>query len=195
MIAVVNSITYGRMTSASVRTWAQDLLARPDLAVLDTETTGNWGDEEITEIDVIDRNGATLFHSMFRPVRPIAPEASRITGITDAMLAGSPKFMESAQDLAHLLHGRPVLIYNAEYDTKVLRLEYNRCRLPTPRYEAQCAMLAYAAFRGDPNPHGAGYQWHKLSAACQSEGIHIAAAHRSRADCLATLALLQRIAC
>ena len=194
MATVINNFTYGRMTSSCVRAWAQELLARPDLAVLDTETTGNWGDEEITEIDVIDRTGATLFHSMFRPVRPIAPDASRITGITDAMLARSPRFVESAQELAQLLHARPVLIYNADYDTKVLRLEYNRCRLPTPHFEAQCAMLAYAAYRGEPNPRGSGYQWHKLSAACQNEGIHIAGAHRSRADCLSTLALLECIA-
>jgi len=194
MNTVINSATYGRMTSTSVRRWAQDLLARPDLAILDTETTGNWGDEEITEIDIIGRDGVTIYHSMFRPARKIAPEASRITGITNDMLARSPRFLEAAGELAHVLHGRPVVIYNAEYDTKVLQLEYARCHLPMPRFESHCAMLAYAAFRGQPSSRGSGYQWHKLTVACQAEGIHIAGAHRSRSDCLATLALLKHIA-
>ncbi|MBF6590989.1 MAG: 3'-5' exonuclease [Ktedonobacterales bacterium] len=181
------------MTPAEVAAWARMTLALPNLLVLDTETTGQR-ETEITEIGVLDGQGAPVLHTLVRARGHIHPTVAALTGITDAMLIGAPRFADLAPAVARLLRESVVLIYNASYDCGVLAAEFARIPAPLPSYEPHCAMLAYAAYRNVPNRLGYGQRWHSLGNACAYEGITHQEAHRVLGDCQATLALLRRMA-
>lgn len=109
--------------------WARQLMQRDDWLVLDTETTDLHGD--LLEIGVIWPDGSIAFESLLNPSSPIAPEAQRIHGISRDMVWNAPTFAELEPALRRLLHGKTVVVYNAEYDTGVLwNAVRNLCRLP-----------------------------------------------------------------
>lgn len=165
--------------------------------ILDTETTGQWRDgrDEIVEICLIGKDGAPLLNTLVRPNGAIHPEAARISGITDEMVANAPRFQELSQRIANLLEGRGVVIYNAGYDAPLLQDEFQACGIDLPTCEIRCAMLAYATYRHTPGRRPGEYAWHKLTTACAYENITIPEqAHRALGDCLATLELLRRMA-
>lgn len=188
---------FSTMTRAQVGAWARKALSLPDLVILDTETTGQWknGRDEIAEICLIDKDGTPLLNTLVRPEGDIHPEAARISGITDGMVADAPRFHQIAQTIAHLVEGHGVVIYNAAYDTPLLQAEFQRCGMTLPTCEIRCAMLAYATYRQIPGRRPGEFAWHKLTTACAYERIALShTAHRALGDCLATLALLRHMA-
>lgn len=171
--------------------WARQWQARDDWVVLDTETTGLGPDAEVIEVAVLDARGAPLLDSLVRPLGPLPAEATRIHGITSADVATAPLFPVVAAALARLLVGRTALIYNAAYDTRLLRQSAARHGLRLPAFVAECIMLGYARFWGQPGRDG--YRWQRLEVACARHGI-AAGAHRARDDCRAAHALLRFMA-
>lgn len=92
-----------------------------DAIVLDTETTGfevSHGHRliEIASVDVIagvpDLDWSTLVH----PGRPIPEDATRVHGITDAMVAESPTPEAFARGLRFRLEGAVLCFHNAPFD-------------------------------------------------------------------------------
>src|SRR5690606_29066577 len=95
------------------------------VAILDTETTGlDSSKDRIIELALIlvDVDKATglplqvqdVFDELEDPGRPIPAEATRITGITDAMVAG--KHLDDAR-VAVLMAGMDLVIaHNARFD-------------------------------------------------------------------------------
>lgn len=68
-----------------------------EFVVFDLETTGlsAWGGDEIIEIGAIKVFGTEIddkntFHSLVNPKRPIPPDATRVNGITNEMVASAP---------------------------------------------------------------------------------------------------------
>lgn len=192
--------TYGRfgdMNRARVAAWARTALSMPNLVILGTETTGQWrnGHDEVVEICLINKDGIPLMNTLVRPDGTIHPEAARISGITDEMVAGAPRFQEVAPTIANLLSGRGVVIYHAAYDAPLLRAEFQRCGMALPLCEIRCLMLAYAAYRQMPGRRVGEHKWHRLVDALAFERIPPAhQAHRALGDCLATLELLRQMA-
>jgi DNA polymerase-3 subunit epsilon len=107
--------------------------------ILDTETTGfdpKKGDRLIeigcVEIEDLLPTGRTL-HLFCDPERPIPPEATRVHGITDAMLRGKPKFAEIAEQILDFLGDAPIVAHNAQFDRNFVNFELERARrMPTP---------------------------------------------------------------
>jgi|SRR5579875_168322 len=161
--------------------------------ILDTETTGLTGNVEIVDIAVIDTYGHVLLNTLVRPTCPIPREATAIHGITDDMVATAPTFSELWPYLRGLLCHYPLTIYNAAYDTRVIRQLASRERYSYPPIRAYCAMLAYAAFRGIRGIYG-DFQWHKLTQAATYIGADIGTAHRALGDCQTTLNLIRAMA-
>jgi len=60
------------------------------LAYLDTETTGLKDYDQIVEICLLDNDGAVLIDSLVKPTVKIPLDATRIHGITDAMVSSAP---------------------------------------------------------------------------------------------------------
>lgn len=150
-----------------------------------------WDNEpaEIVEICIIDSTGAPLLNTLVKLSGTIHPEAAAKSGINHDLLQDAKPFSELAHQIAQLLYGKAVVIYNAEFDDSLLQEEFMRCGQPSPSYEVRCAMLAYHTFRQRGSA-----RWMRLERACKAEGIAVVDTHRAIGDCLATLALMRRMA-
>ena len=91
-------------------------------AVIDFETTGLAGDAraEILEIGaVLVDPGAgvvTAVETLVRPSRAVPAAITRLTGITNEMVAGAPALADVRDALAAGLAGRALVAHNAEFE-------------------------------------------------------------------------------
>lgn len=170
----------------SAEQWARDLLAQTDFVILDTETTGLDNDAEIVQIAVIDHAGQVLLNTLVKPTYPIPPGATRIHGITDEQVKDAPTFVEIAAQVSTLLSGKRIVIYNAEYDARLLRQTAKAAGL-SPSWAvltADCAMLAYSQWIGDWSDYHGNYRFQRLPGGD----------HSALGDARATLAVIRRMA-
>jgi DNA polymerase-3 subunit epsilon len=77
-----------------------------------------------------------------------------------------------------------VVIYNAAYDTALIKQTAHLYGILVPSYRVSCAMLYYAAYVGDWNDYRGSYRWPKL----------MGGDHSAVGDCKATLELIERMA-
>jgi DNA polymerase III subunit epsilon len=199
----VSEPDYAADRAAAVQ-WARDLLARQDWCILDSETTGLGIWSEVVQLAIIDPTGAPLLDTLIKPVREIESGASAIHGITSERVADAPSFMEVYNLLCSALRGRAVVVYNADFDTRMLfqtlHLAFNVNKVDDPlhlvpresdgertRFGAEaweCAMLQYAAYVGDWSDYHGNYRYQKLPGGD----------HSALGDARATLRLVQRMA-
>ena len=183
--------------SRQARAWLE-----ANALILDTETTGLGDDAEVVELALIDCTGAVLLDTLVRPSGPVPAEAAAIHGITDAMLAGAPTWSEIHARFCDLVEGRQVVIYNREFDVRVIRQTAHRYGLPAPQgfdleldgSAVHCAMQAYAGFHGEWSEEKGQYRWQRLSAAAAQQGVTVTNAHRALGDCLMTLGVVRAMA-
>ena len=75
-------------------------------AVVDIETTGGMARRDrITEIAIALYDGEKIidsYESLVNPERSIPTEITRITGITNSMVANAPKFFEIAKKVVEM---------------------------------------------------------------------------------------------
>lgn len=178
-------------TNGGLREEITHLLAGP-YVVLDTETTG-LVDPEMVSVAVIDATGKTLIDEIVRPGRPIEPGASEITGLTDACVAGRPEFPAIEHALSRILEGQTVVIYNADYDVRVLANTYARYGLSLPLFAPWCAMKWYAQQYGAWDSRRGSYRWQSLAKAAEACGLTQSIPHTALADCLTTWQILQTL--
>lgn len=184
---------------AAIR-WAANYIAdgyQSMIRVIDTETTGLSDDDEIVQIAILSYTGETLLDTLIKPTKPIPAGSTRIHGITDEMVADAPTFPEIYPKLDDLLRHNFWLIYNANYDTKILKqvCKLHDLEYPTPG-DVDCAMLQYAAYRGEWNDYFGNWRWPKLSQAIAEFNIDLGdgKAHSAITDCQTTLALVKAMA-
>lgn len=107
--------------------------------VLDTETTGmnqlgaHYEGHCIIEIGAVElinrRYTGNNFHIYIKPDRPVDPDAIKVHGITDEMLADKPEFKEVAQDFLDYINGAELLIHNAPFDVGFMDYEFRKLNL------------------------------------------------------------------
>ncbi len=102
-------------------------LGLDEYVVFDFETTGlsPWGGDEIIEIGAIKIYGneideANFFHSLVNPKRLIPPEASRVNGITNEMVAGAPHLETVIPKFLDFISGSWLVAQNAKFDMSFL---------------------------------------------------------------------------
>jgi len=164
--------------------------------ILDTETTGISYGSEIVEIAVIDQAGEVLINTRVKPKNAIPSDASAIHGITGRDVEGAPTWDIVRARVRAALEGQNVVIYNMEYDTKLLRSTdgvYKIKDQPWDMASYYCAMLAYSEFRKEWNDYRQSWKWHKLTAAMWQQGLAVKDAHGALGDCRMTLALLNKM--
>lgn len=163
--------------------------------VLDTETTGLNDQAEIVEISIIDQHGCVLLDTLVKPQRPIPADATDIHGITNAMVSTAPTWPEIHSKVSEIVSGKPLVIYNADYDMRLIAQTARRYGLAPITADAHCAMLAYAEFWGEWDHSKNDYRWQRLTAAAEQQGVVMAGqAHRALADVRMTLGVLQAMA-
>jgi DNA polymerase-3 subunit epsilon len=153
------------------------------------------------QIGVLAPSGKVLLDALVTTTRVIPHEVTRIHGITNADVADALPFPIVFTALERLIypinreHGKQVVIYNADFDTRVLMQACQRYDLPAllffmtdlaPLNRARyvCAMRQYAAFVGDWSEHFGNYRYQKLPG-----GTHTAID-----DCRQVLALMHLMA-
>jgi DNA polymerase-3 subunit epsilon len=162
---------------------------------LDTETTGLDRSDEIVEISIIDHDGQVLFESLVKPSQPIPASTVRIHGITNETVRGAPAWPVVWPAVRSAMFSRLVVIYNAEFDLRLMQQTHARYRLPwKDNFNTFDLLKLYAEFRGEWDPYRRSYRYHSLQAAGQHCRISLPNAHRSTADTLLTRAVLLHIA-
>lgn len=164
---------------------AREQLEKNNWVILDTETTGFY-DAEIVEIAVIDRLGEILLDTLVKPSIPIPAEATEIHGITDAMVATAPSFPDVYPRIVEVLKDKRILIYNAEFDIKILNYCCHLHNLPILKLQkrSECLMEWAAQWGGDWSNYYKDYKYFPLPSGN----------HRALGDCLAALDLLKNMA-
>lgn len=165
-----------------------------NFVVLDTETTG-LHQGEIVQIAIVDDKGNTLLNQLIKPVNGIPESASAIHGISDDMVKNSPTFDMVVNSIRGYLAGKTVIVYNANYDRKMLHQSAEAVGIPKTDYKSfskwVCAMEAFAPIFGEENIRYGGYKWQKLTTAARHYNVNVENAHDALGDCLMTLGIVQ----
>lgn len=154
-------------------------------AVLDIETTGgNARSEKITEIAIFIHDGEKVikeFSSLINPEKTIPPFISRLTGISDEMVASAPKFYEVAKDIVELTNGKTIVAHNVQFDYGFMREEFRSLGFSFHRCTLCTVKLARKIIPG--------HRSYSLGNICSLLGISNDARHRAAGDALATVKL------
>lgn len=154
---------------------------------LDVETTGiRVGGNDIIEISAvkfIDFQPKYIFTTLLSPRKGIPEDATKINGITDAMVAGSPKFGQILDSLKDFIGKGPIVAHNAKFDIKHIYVSgysgIEKCRI----FDT-CELSR----RIDTDIEN-----HKLATACAAQNIFFDGSHRASADALACGLLFVRL--
>ena len=173
----------------------REMVARRNFVIMDTETTGLDYPAEICQIAIIDPAGKPLLNTLVRTKNPIPGGATFIHGIDNEMVENAPIWLEVLPAMLDIIAGKELVIYNADYDTRLVKWSNAVWELPEPDYRVGgvwCAMEAYAALYGEWNPRYGNYKWQSLSNAMRQQGLEVAEdAHSALADCQMTLKLIE----
>jgi DNA polymerase III epsilon subunit family exonuclease len=98
--------------------------------VLDLETTGAKAPPcRVTEIGAFRVKGNAIvdkFHTLVDPEMPIPPFISALTGISNEMVAGAPKFSSVVPSLLEFIGDSVIVAHNARFDMGFLNYEIGR---------------------------------------------------------------------
>ncbi|MDO2861527.1 3'-5' exonuclease [Escherichia coli] len=160
---------------------------------LDTETTGLDDQAQIIELAISDSQGTILLETKLRPSVSIDPEAEDVHGLTIEFLANAPTWPEVSDQVRKILCGRALVIFNADFDTRMFRQTATAYGEPVEwvsELKTHCAMYLAADAFGPTNRHGS----ISLADAVDFAGVTWrGAAHGAVADTLATVDLVQAI--
>ncbi len=162
---------------------------------LDTETTGLNRFDEIIEISLVNHLGEVLFESLVHPTGTIPPDSTRINKITNDMVANAPTWKNIWQQVEPILLGKIVVIYNAEFDVRMMMQSHQHWQIPWKKtFTPVCLMKLYAAYVGDWNSQKNDFRFVSLEKAGQQCGIDIPNTHRATDDTRLSHALLNYLA-
>lgn len=158
-------------------------------AIIDIETTGgNSKTGKITEIAVFLHNGHKVvdqYETLVNPGVTIPPYITKLTGISDEMVADAPAFGEIADKLDRFTANAIFVAHNAHFDYGFVREEFRRVGKDFKRKKLCTVQLSRHAF-----PGLASYSLDKITSELQ---IKLNGHHRAAADAEATAMLFGRI--
>jgi DNA polymerase III subunit epsilon len=158
-------------------------------AVVDVETTGGKPtDTKITEIAIIISDGKSVieeYTTLVNPYRRIDWFVTKLTGITDEMVATAPSFEDSSDRIKELLEGKIFVAHNVDFDYGIIKREFLELGKPLDLQKLCTVKSARKVFQ-----HLSSYSLGNLSAYL---GIDLPNAHRALDDTRATADLLHRI--
>lgn len=176
-------------------TWAKEMLLRPHVLILDTETTGLGDDAEVIEIALIDLQGQVRLNTLVQCQGEIPPQVTALHGINKEMLEHAPTFPQLWRFLLYLLTNHEIIIYNSEYDVRMLHQTFRRSGAMLPELRTHCLMHRYSEYINEPSwQHPESYRYQRLSVACDYFGIKQGGSHRALPDVLMTLEVLRKLA-
>jgi DNA polymerase-3 subunit epsilon len=157
--------------------------------IIDVETTGMVkGPARLTEIALFRHDGERVvgaFHSLLNPGCAIPPFISRLTGITDAMVADAPPFADVAQQVLALTQDAVFIAHNVHFDFGFVKKELGWLGHAYQRPLLCTVQLSRRIFPGLPS--------YSLGNLCRSLDIPLTDRHRARGDAAATVHLFERL--
>ena len=156
-------------------------------AIVDLETTGGIPESEaIIEMAIILHDGNRItetYTTLVNPGKEIPSFISRLTGITDDMVASAPRFAEIADEVAALLENRVFVAHNVMFDYSFLTHQLEKSGF---KVEHKLFCTCHSGRKLLP-----GHPSYSLGKLCRSLGIDLKGAHRAEADARATVSLLE----
>lgn len=106
-------------------------LSNVPIAVLDVETTGASADfgHRVIELGIVRLEGGRAvaeYQQLIDPERGISPGVTALTGISQAMVTGQPRFCDQLPAALELLRDAAVMGHNVRFDLSFLRKEFRR---------------------------------------------------------------------
>ena len=155
--------------------------------IIDVETTGTGASYgKITEIAIVLHNGETVtetYTTLINPECNIPSNITRLTGITNDMVANSPKFYEVAKKIIELTAGKFFVAHNAQFDYSFIKEEFKRLGYDFKRKTICTVKLGRKLLPG--------HRSYSLGNICADLGIEITDRHRAIGDALATAKLFE----
>lgn len=160
-------------------------------AVVDVETTGGapGAGGRVIEIAIIDVAGGRVvdeFVSLVDPGCAVPRFISRLTGITDPMLRGAPRFAQLSDEIRHRLEGRVFVAHNATFDWRFVSEEMRRASAVAPTGPRLCTV--HLVRRTLP-----GLRRRGLDSVARYYDVTIEGRHRAGGDARATAEILIRL--
>jgi DNA polymerase-3 subunit epsilon len=155
-----------------------ELRLEAPLAIVDLETTGGspaW--DRVTEIAVMEVDGFEVtseWSTLVNPETMIPAAIQVLTGITNDMVAGAPRFAALAEELFERLGGRVFVAHNARFDYGFLRHEFERTGRKFLAKTLCTVRLSRRLYPEHPR--------HNLDALIERHGIDCRARHRALGD-------------
>ncbi len=153
--------------------------------VLDVETTGLVPEaEKVIELGALKiEQGVVVdqFHTLLSIDALLPKRITDLTGITEEMLRGQPKFSEISKRLYSFLEGQVLLGHNVPFDYKFIKTEFGRVGM---EYEAQVLDTLEIAKKVHPELTS-----RSLESMCREYHIKNENAHRALADATVTAKL------
>lgn len=156
-------------------------------AIVDIETTG--GDprkDKITEIAIFLHDGNEIieeYQTLLNPQRSIPYFITRLTNITNDMVANAPKFYEVAKKIVEITEGATFVAHNSGFDYNFIRHEFKRLGYKYLRNQLCTVKLSRKFIPGMPS--------YSLGKICKELDIKINGRHRAAGDALATVKLFE----
>ena len=158
-------------------------------AIIDIETTGGIAArDKITEIAIVLHDGKEIidtYETLINPERSIPANITRITNITNEMVADAPKFYEVAKEIVERTKGAIFVAHNVRFDYSFIREEFKRLGFIFSRRQLCTVRLARKVF-----PRLKSYG---LSNLIRHFNLTINGRHRAMGDTMATTELFEII--
>ncbi len=166
-------------------------LAEVRFAVVDVETTGlrARGGDRVTDVAVVHVEGSRVevaLESLVDPGIPIPGFITALTGISDELVRGAPRFEDLADQVVAALNGRVFVAHNARFDWAFVHAELERAGAYAPRVQRLCTVRMARALVPELERRG-------LDSVCHFFGLETDRRHRAGGDALVTAAVLRRL--
>ena len=158
-------------------------------AVVDIETTGGDGhNHRITEIAIYRTDGVKEidhYTTLVNPGRAIPYFITKLTGITDQMVAPAPAFYEIAEKVVQFTEGCTFVAHNVNFDYSIVKQEFKRLGYNFLRDRMCTGNLGRRLVKGLSS--------YSLSSLCRHFQIEIQHRHRAFGDASATMILFNKL--
>ncbi len=163
---------------------ASESLEHARFAVVDVETTGV---RALHGGRILEGGTVHLaFEALLDPGTPIPLWVARLTGITDGMVAGRPRFGDVVAGLGRALEAAVFVAHNARFDWRFLAAEYALAGVPAPGGKPLCTVRLTRRLAPELRHRG-------LDHVAAYFGIENPARHRAFGDALATAQILRAL--
>ncbi len=156
-------------------------------AIIDIETTGlSPAKEKITEIAIVLHDGEKVtgeYSTLINPEKKIPYRITQMTGISNQMVSGEPKFYEVARQIVEMTDDRIIVGHNVRFDYGFIRSEFKSLGYDFQRNTIDTVKLSRKLIPGKKS--------YSLGKLCKELGIENQARHRAMGDALATTGLFE----